>query len=739
MANLNLIYGEFVNDEIRDINVLQDYSYDAVVGVSDNSDVNTFECRVQEYNNRCKVDNVLYVEFTEYGGIIDRIEHIKESGEVIYKGRTWHGIMNSHVIKWRKGYSGEVNEIITQILHDADLDNLFVCDLVPEEERIYEVADFSVSWEKAYDAIIKLLRDGMGGGKLVCYYYNGKVHLGAVLSTDYSANEEFDTSKTPYRTGRTENTVNHLICLGQGEAENRAVIHLFTDDIQQDLDHEYHIQPYTLVKDPIQDSDYILDERNKVMAGKDEICEILDIPNCEIVTNYPRLTEKPADWNAHYFEKYYEDGEVDANTGLPKKQLIKEIRRDEYRRVDAIDGTQWQKNFTEYFVWDSTKASDGYYIGLNGDKTIVKARENDAGAVHYTTGGMSSVKERSESELTVGNGISYTEINVNDISDEAWETGYATYYIQNGTAGYTNVPSENVTVYGNSIADVGGNVSRGLKANLHNGNKLTAQPPDWAWNFANYCTRNKNAVGTYIYTQVQGVEHYHFEQVKSKKAPSKWENEWSSYYVKDKKKVAKKGKYIDVNGSHYITASEAVSLKVLSKQSNEKPYPKYQQNRFYIKVQEASTAPDFSRYYTNKKSKSLGDGVFEKYSFNVEPAKDKYPHYYRKDINTAPTFVSGKYYTLVTDQLQIPDFKRKPYYRAVQDRLRRLVEKGIEELKKLNDKDSLQMDLELDSNYDVLDVMGLTDEVTGVPIHKPILRKIIKIKKDIMSVEYEME
>lgn len=746
---MDLIYGEFVNGNIEDINVLLDYSYDAVIGIGD-KDVNDFECRVQAYNHKCAMDNVLYVEFTEYGGIIDRIESDRKTGEIIYKGRTWRGILNSYVVCKRKAYDGEINDIIAAIIHDIGMESLFVVDAIPQDERGIKVNYFEVAYEKAYDAIIRLLQRKDVNGKLICYYFDGKVHLGAVLGVDYSCDEEFDTSRIPYKVGRTDNTVNHLICLGQGDGANRAVIHLFTDDIQQDINHKYHVQPYTLVPHPAEDAEYILDMRNKKMFGKDERCAIYDAPNSEIVTNYKRFNSAPYDWSSQYFNKYYEDSEPDEGTGEIKKQKIKEVRRDIYTRQTAPP-SDWNTNYGDYYYFDKDK--DGTeYIKLNGWDKVAKARETDKkyfrGYVNTGAndgkGAFTNVKERPTSDLTEYNGgISWEEVTTVTPPDD-WETKYRDYYTDSGSTGKAAVSGYSYDTYG-----AGDTYTGRAPYTAHTGAALTQPPPDWNKFYANYYTRNKNILNQWVYTAIEGIHHEHFEQVQAKNAPADWATTWGNYYVKITKDDIKthklgKDKYIKNKKAYYVTASEAIIIKKLSYISDKKKYPKYDKKKFWVKITDADTAPPFSDFYDGAETRR-GYGVYEKFSFTIAPLWD-YPntHYYKKILNQVPIF--GEYtgdkkgvYKKEEDKRLVPDFSLRPYYYAVQDRLAKLVEKGLEELKRLNDLDTLEMSLELDNNYDILDTVGMSDDVTGITVYKPILRKIIKIKKDLLTVEYEVE
>ena len=123
----------------------------------------------------------------------------------------------------------------------------------------------------------KMLKDA--DAKLNIIWKNKKVVLSAQLRQDYSQDEEFNTAQVDFTIEKNYRPVNHIICLGQGDLKNRAVIHLFCDE-------NGGIQPYATKDIPLQDSDYILGTSRKVMDGEDEVVEILDYPNAEITENY---------------------------------------------------------------------------------------------------------------------------------------------------------------------------------------------------------------------------------------------------------------------------------------------------------------------------------------------------------------------------------------------------------------------------------------------------------------------
>ena len=120
---MDLIY---MNSAKEDIGVLMDYEFDLAFG----TDENNFECRIDSNAHCCEHGYFLYIEGTEYGGIIDALESITANEEVIYTGRTWHGILNSKIIEPDSGkshliVSGEANEILASLIERLGLSDLF--------------------------------------------------------------------------------------------------------------------------------------------------------------------------------------------------------------------------------------------------------------------------------------------------------------------------------------------------------------------------------------------------------------------------------------------------------------------------------------------------------------------------------------------------------------------------------------------------------------------------------------
>lgn len=271
---MDLIY---MNENREDIGVLQDYSLDLAFG----ADENNFECQIQASSHCCHENYMIYMEGTEYGGIVDGVGVDTESNTVTYSGRTWHGILSSKVILPRQaneenssgsstdgirqsgtklyidygvtvtqlgnrliidsdvtsnvdiegtvnGYlilTGDVHDCMRYILNRCGLSTLFS---VPNDASGINVKSYQFDrYIDAYSGFKKMLASK---DMLLHFSFNGKqVILTAIPKHDYSKDEEFDSDLIDFDMVKRQNRVNHLICLGGGELENRLVRHLYVD------------------------------------------------------------------------------------------------------------------------------------------------------------------------------------------------------------------------------------------------------------------------------------------------------------------------------------------------------------------------------------------------------------------------------------------------------------------------------------------------------------------------------
>lgn len=220
---MDLIYAD--KNKI-DVGVLDNYSFDLAFG----SDENDFEVTVSTNNNVCKEDYILYIEGTEYGGIIDGIQVDTASKEIKYKGRTYHGILNSKVIIPNSGadylvMSGDANTIIKNIISRISLNEFFKASTVVSGIRLnaYQFPRYVT----AYDGLRDMLQSV--NAKLHFKFEDGFVVLEALPINEY-LDDEIDSDHLSFKIEKTFNPINHMICLGSGELRNRTVVNLYCDE-----------------------------------------------------------------------------------------------------------------------------------------------------------------------------------------------------------------------------------------------------------------------------------------------------------------------------------------------------------------------------------------------------------------------------------------------------------------------------------------------------------------------------
>lgn len=215
----------YTNAQHEEQGVLLEYEMDLAIG----ADENDFELTLAAESHCCEGGSLVYMEGTEYGGIVDALRSKTDTAEVIYTGRTWHGMLNGKVIEPDAGedyyvVSGDANVILSTLIDRLGLSGLFS---VSGAASGIAVANYHFHrYCGGYDGIRAMLSSH--GAKLKIEWKDRAVHLSAVPITDNSSCELMPEDAV-LDVSKTFRTVNHLICLGQGELSERTVIHLYAD------------------------------------------------------------------------------------------------------------------------------------------------------------------------------------------------------------------------------------------------------------------------------------------------------------------------------------------------------------------------------------------------------------------------------------------------------------------------------------------------------------------------------
>lgn len=184
------------------------------------------------YNNR------VFIPETEYGGMIKEIEVQTNSSMITVRGPIWRGMLQKKIVVPPSGsthliLNGELNSVLRELVGNR-FGSLFV---VPEINTGIMVSNWQVDrYVTLYSAIMKLLESFKQ--RLQISYYQpegneyGYVTLKAVSIVDYSDEIEYSQDgKVHFSIRDYRGGVNHLICIGIGENEERIVRDMY---IQKD-------------------------------------------------------------------------------------------------------------------------------------------------------------------------------------------------------------------------------------------------------------------------------------------------------------------------------------------------------------------------------------------------------------------------------------------------------------------------------------------------------------------------
>lgn len=212
-----------------DQGVLNNATLDLEYGRDESDQANTFEVRIDRSSKiRLEDKTLVYIEGTEYGGKITGIGTNTTEDVITYKGMTWHGLLNAHVLGPDSGQdylvlTGEAHAIIRSLIERMNLQDTFTSPMTSSGINV----NYQVRYEYGYFAILAML--AASSAKLMMTYDNGMVVLSAEAIADYSATNELDTTQIELEIDKDYLPVNHLVCLGEGELKNRIVLHFYAD------------------------------------------------------------------------------------------------------------------------------------------------------------------------------------------------------------------------------------------------------------------------------------------------------------------------------------------------------------------------------------------------------------------------------------------------------------------------------------------------------------------------------
>ncbi len=208
---------------LGNVRELADFTLDLAFG----SDENAFsmEC---EAAHAPEEGQFVFIDGTEYGGVVDEVTYEagrEASGAVLCKGRTWHGILAGKRLLPDSGsgylsVSGKAGDALASLIERMGLSELFSA--ASDDTSVSYTFDRFVDGYSGLKAMAKA-----NGRKVAMRRKDGKVEISLPPAVDYA--NKVDSDLLDFTLTSVYRCVNHLVCAGTGELENRAVIHFYAD------------------------------------------------------------------------------------------------------------------------------------------------------------------------------------------------------------------------------------------------------------------------------------------------------------------------------------------------------------------------------------------------------------------------------------------------------------------------------------------------------------------------------
>lgn len=174
----------------------------------------------------------IYVPGTEFGGLVGYMQTTNKSDAVSNKGYTWRGLLTLGIISPPAGssykvVSGDANAILAELLGDY-MGGIFT---IPEEPSGITITDYQFplyctlltgisGMLEEYGAKLRIIAEKPAHGGEVVITIDAVES--ATIETMYSQESPVSLTFTDNRLG-----INHLICLGGGELQERTRVDLY--------------------------------------------------------------------------------------------------------------------------------------------------------------------------------------------------------------------------------------------------------------------------------------------------------------------------------------------------------------------------------------------------------------------------------------------------------------------------------------------------------------------------------
>lgn len=210
---------------VGDVREIEEFELDLAFGSDENA--LKLEARAGEAPEE---GQFVFIDGTEYGGVIDQASYEagrEASGSILCRGRTWHGILAGKRLLPDSGsgylsVSGKAGDTLASLIERMGLSGLFSA--ASDDTLVSYTFDRFVDGYSGLKAMAKA-----NGRKVVMHRKGGKVEISLPPVVDYA--NKVDSDLLDFTLTSVHRCINHLVCVGTGELENRAVVHFYADTV----------------------------------------------------------------------------------------------------------------------------------------------------------------------------------------------------------------------------------------------------------------------------------------------------------------------------------------------------------------------------------------------------------------------------------------------------------------------------------------------------------------------------
>lgn len=266
---MDLIYakGSLTNEQ----GILKQYTFD--IEISNDPQECTFEIKMPLENNPLAIGDFVKVDgMGEYGGQVDQITINTSKQLAIAKGRTWRGLMGSHIVEpyEEEDYLEFSNMTVDQIINNLLIRyfNLQVLYPYTYNGTSPKISKYRVNrYEDLYTVLIKLCASV--NYKLGFKYSGQWVYVYAMPIAQYTSENSVTSDLFDFEITEAVHP-NHIIGLGQGQLKDRYVVHRYLHDngtINDEKD-KHFLKEITILHDESNLSNEELDKKVEEVLKK---------------------------------------------------------------------------------------------------------------------------------------------------------------------------------------------------------------------------------------------------------------------------------------------------------------------------------------------------------------------------------------------------------------------------------------------------------------------------------------